>query len=395
MSSGSEDNRAAAEAAAIFDAVLDPVRGERTVSPAQIEADGGLTVDETRLVVLNFGLPAPDPQEAYFTAAEADVLVRFGHLREIWPPEVYLQIVRVYGQALAHIAQTEINLFRLYVEPNLRSASGDPVRARQAVQQAFGQLLPLADPMLLGVHRRRVEHEVTQAVVREAEIRTPEGVLPGAIEVTFLFCDLKDFSRYADAHGDAAAVDLIERLTVVVTGELGHHGHVVKALGDGFMLTYPDPGEAVAACVRIIEQLRGDDAPGVHAGVHHGVVLYREGDYFGSAVNLAARLLGLAGRDELFASEAVVHATAGRFDWESRGSQDIRGFGEPICVYRLCSPSPPDRQRMGVAGRLLSATARVARSSVHGSDRIGRRPEVIWPRSWIRVNPTPPAQQRQ
>ncbi len=103
MSYGNED-----EAAAIFDAVLDPARNERTVSAAQIEAEGGLTVDETRLVVLNFGLPAPDPQEPYFTAAEANVLVRFGSLREIWPPAVYLQIVRVYGQALAHIAQTEI-----------------------------------------------------------------------------------------------------------------------------------------------------------------------------------------------------------------------------------------------------------------------------------------------
>lgn len=340
MSSESGDNRAAAEAAAIFDAVLDPARGERTVSPAQIEADGGLTVDETRLVVLNFGLRAPDSQEPYFTAAEADVLVRFGSLREIWPPEIYLQIVRVYGQALAHIAQTEVNLFRLYVERNLRSASGGPLRARQAVQEAFGVLLPLADPMLLGVHRRRVEHELTQAMVREAEIRTPEGVLPGAVEVTFLFCDLKDFSAYADAHGDAAAADLIERLAVVVTGELGHHGHVVKALGDGFMLSYPEPGEAVTACLRIIEQMRGGGAPGVHAGVHHGVVLYREGDYFGRAVNLAARLLGLAGRDEIIASEAVVRATAGRFDWESRGSQGIRGFSEPICVYRLRSASP-------------------------------------------------------
>jgi len=340
MSSGSADNHAAAEAAAIFDVVLDPARAERTVSAAQIEADGGLTVDETRLVVLNFGLPAPDPQEPYFTAAEAEVLVRFGVLREIWPPEVYLQIVRVYGQALAHIARTEINLFRLHIEPNLRSASGGPMRARQAVQEAFGELLPLADPLLLGVHRRRVEHELTQAVVREAEIRTPEGVLPGAIEVTFLFCDLKDFSAYAEAHGDAVAADLIERLAVVVTRELGHHGHVVKALGDGFMLSYPEPGEAVAACIRIIEQMRGGGAPGVHAGVHHGVVLYREGDYFGRAVNLAARLLGLAGRDELIASEAVVRATAGRFDWESRGSQGIRGFGEPVSVYRLRSASP-------------------------------------------------------
>jgi adenylate cyclase len=340
MSYGSEDDRAAAETAAMFDAVLDPARAERTVSPAQIEAEGGLTVDETRLLVLNLGLPAPDPREPYFTAAEADVFVRFGSLREIWPPAVYLQIARVYGQALAHIAQTEINMFRLYIEPTLRSVTGGPARARQAVQEAFGELLPLADPILLGVHRRRVEYELTQVAVRAAEIRTHEGVLPGTIEVTFAFCDLKDFSAYADAHGDRAAADLIERLAVVITGELGHHGHVVKALGDGFMLTYREPGEAVTACMRIIEQMRGAGAPGVHASVHQGVVLYREGDYFGRAVNLAARLLGLAGRDEIFASEEVVRATAGRFDWESRATQGIRGFSEPICVYRLRAPSP-------------------------------------------------------
>ena len=250
MSYGSEDDRAAAETAAMFDAVLDPARAERTVSPAQIEAEGGLTVDETRLLVLNLGLPAPDPREPYFTAAEADVFVRFGSLREIWPPAVYLQIARVYGQALAHIAQTEINMFRLYIEPTLRSVTGGPARARQAVQEAFGELLPLADPILLGVHRRRVEYELTQVAVRAAEIRTHEGVLPGTIEVTFAFCDLKDFSAYADAHGDRAAADLIERLAVVITGELGHHGHVVKALGDGFMLTYREPGEAVTAGMR-------------------------------------------------------------------------------------------------------------------------------------------------
>ena len=78
----------------------------------------------------------------------------------------------------------------------------------------------------------------------------------------------------------------------------------------------------------------------MHAGVHHGVVLYREGDYFGRAVNFAARLLGLAGRDELFASDAVVRATAGHFDWDSRGTQAIRGFGGPVCVYSLRSACP-------------------------------------------------------
>jgi adenylate cyclase len=320
---------------AIFDAVLDPARGERTVSPSEIEADGGLRVGETQLVALGFGLRAPAPDEPFFTAAEAGVLKRFGELREIWPPEVYLQIVRVYGQALAHIAQTEIHLFRLHVEAELRAASGGTLGALPAVREALGQLLPLADPMLLGVHRRHVEHELAQAAVREAERETPEGALPGAVEVTLVFCDLKDFTAYADAHGDAAALALIERFATVVTSERGERGTLLKALGDGYMLSYSDPVDAVEACVRIIGRMRSGDTPGVHASVHSGVALYREGDYFGQMVNLAARLLDLAGSDELVASEAVVRKTQGRFDWEHRGSHRIRGVSEPVPAYGL------------------------------------------------------------
>lgn len=320
---------------AIFDVVLDPERDERTVSAAEIEADGGLQVGETQLVALGFGLRVPAPDEPFFTEAEAAVLERFGELREIWPPEVYLQIVRVYGQALAHIAQTEIHLFRLHVEPELRAASGGMLGALPAVREAFGQLLPLADPMLLGVHRRRVEHELAQAAVRDAELETPEGALPGAVDVTLVFCDLKDFTAYADGHGDAAALAVIEHFATVVASEHGERGHLLKGLGDGYMLSYPEPLEAVEACLRIIGLMRSEDTPSVHASVHSGVALYREGDYFGQMVNLAARLLGLAESDELVASEAVVERTRGSFDWEHRGSHRIRGVKEPVPAYGL------------------------------------------------------------
>ncbi len=185
------------------------------------------------------------------------------------------------------------------------------------------------------MHRRRIEHELTQAAVRAAERETPDRALPGAVEVTLVFCDLKDFTAYADEHGDAAALALIEHFATVVTHERGEHGHLLKALGDGYMLSYPDPVEAVEACARIVERMRSADTPGVHASVHSGVALYREGDYFGQGVNLAARLLGLGGRDELIASEAVVRKTQGRFDWEPRGDHRIRGVSEPVAAYAL------------------------------------------------------------
>lgn len=319
---------------AIFEPVLDPARAERTVSAREIEERGGLMVTETQLVALSFGLPVPGPDEPYFTPEEAMALQRFGELREIWPPEVYLQIVRLYGQSLGRIAETEANLFRMHVASRIHEG-GDRTRTLPAVHDALSQLLPLADPLLLGVHRRRIEYAFAQAAVREAESLSGEGQLPGAVEVTLLFCDLKGFTEYTDANGDAAAIEMIEKFAAVVTQELGPHGHVVKMLGDGFMLSFPGPGEAVESFARVIARMRAGDLLSIHGSVHHGVALYREGDYFGRSVNLAARLLAVAGSDVLAASRPVVDATSDRFDWQPAGTRRLRGASDPVDVFEL------------------------------------------------------------
>ncbi len=244
-------------------------------------------------------------------------------------------MARVYGEALARIAEAEFDAFRHEVEPKLRAASGGSLRALPAIHEAFSQLLPLTDPLILGVHRRRIELATAQAAVREAERHSESGVLPGAVDVTLAFCDIKDFTAYAEARGDAAAVAAIEHFASAVASELGEHGRVVKALGDGYMLSFSGPGEAVEACLHLIERMQRESALGIHASVHRGVALYRDGDYFGRTVNLAARLLAIAGNDEIVASDAVVVATRGEFDWQSGGPRRLRGVSEPVEIYRL------------------------------------------------------------
>jgi adenylate cyclase len=320
---------------AVFESVLLPARLERTVSPIDIEAQGGISVEEVMVLIEAWGLPTPDPAEATFTPGEAQVLVEVGQLREVWPPDVMLQVSRVYGRMLGRIAAAEIQAFRHHAAPRARQQGDDAFDELRAVQFAFERLLPLADPLLVGVHRRWVEHELAQAAVSDAERRADGTDLPGAVNVAFLFCDLKDFTAYANARGDAAAVEAIEGFFSAVASERGERGRIVKQLGDGAMLAYDDPVDAVAAGARLIAALRSTDLPGVHASVHHGVAIAREGDYFGSSVNLAARLLALGGRDELVGTDPVVEASANLFSWEPIGEHEIRGMGGPVAVHRL------------------------------------------------------------
>ena len=332
---------------AIFDAVLDPERQQRTVSPAEIEARGGLSAEEFALFVQSAGLSPPARDEPFLTEDEAHAFVEVGRLREVWPPELGLQVSRVAGRALARIAQTQVQLFRHHVEPRLRGEGGDAVSALPDVQWAFERLLPLVAPFLLAVHRRHFERELAAAAVRAAEARAGGTQLPGAVEVAILFCDLKDFTAYAESEGDEAAVAAIEQFSRTVISECAGDGRVVKGLGDGYMLAFADTCDAVATGWGVIECQRAEGGLGVHASVHHGVAVARDGDYFGTVVNVAARLLAKAQRDDLTATRAVAEATASQFAWRHVGASDVRGVSEPVDVYRLLGPAPGDGDARG------------------------------------------------
>jgi len=318
-----------------FESVLLADRVRRTVSAAEIERRGGMPVGETVAIWEAFGFPAPRPDAPTFTEEEAAAFVEITRAGELWPPDLRRQVSRVYALALAQIARAEVHGFREHTMAHVHERADDPREELSLLRTALERLLPLADPLLLGVHRRWVEYELAQAAVGEAEQRSGSRPLPGATEVSFLFCDLKDFTAYVERAGDARAIQAIDRFFECVEHERGEAGQVVKALGDGVMLAYEDPAEAVDAGARILRAMRADDLPGVHASVHHGRVIARHGDYFGGAVNLAARLLGLGDRDELIATEPVVAACGDRLRWESLGHREIRGLGHPIGVYRL------------------------------------------------------------
>jgi adenylate cyclase len=313
-----------------------PARGAaaRTVSAAQIEASGGMPVERIGELMEAFGLPLPAAKEPAFTPEEARVLEQLWQLRDVWSFELSVQLGRIYGRLLARIAHASVQLWVSVVEPRLQAAELDDRLRVLAAAETFDGLLPVADTLLTGIHRRWIEREASQIAIRGAEREAGDEALPGSVELSILFCDLKDFTAFADRQGDGAAVRIIDQFAGVVTREHGPEARLTKWLGDGFMLVYPGPGLAVAAGVRIIDGMRAPDRPGVHASVHHGHAIPREGDYFGSVINLTARLLGVAGRDELVATRPVVERCPD-VTWQPGGTHRLRGVEAPVEVFKL------------------------------------------------------------
>jgi len=195
-------------------------------------------------------------------------------------------------------------------------------------------------------------------------IAPPERTLA----TTFLFADIAGFTALTEAHGDEQAVDLVDEFSAAVQAELpGCGGTHIKTIGDALMLAIPQPADAVQFALRVTHELmRRHGVPAVRAGLHHGTAIERNGDYFGSTVNLAARVSGLASGGEvlLTGDTAALAPVVEGVVYESRGRRTLRNVSEPVELFAAL--------RVGEAANTAFPTDPVCRMAVDPKRAAGR-----------------------
>src|SRR5947207_2972429 len=170
--------------------------------------------------------------------------------------------------------------------------------------------------------------------------------------LTFLFTDLKGSTELYDRVGDLVAFDLV-RAHFRVVNEIvaAEAGAVVKTIGDAVMATFPTPDRAVSAALRMREAMRGlnDERSredlllkiGIHEGPCLAVVLNDRQDYFGTTVNIAARVQGLADSRTILATRSVVTDPQASALLETSGLKPVsqrralRGIADEVAVYEI------------------------------------------------------------
>jgi class 3 adenylate cyclase len=162
---------------------------------------------------------------------------------------------------------------------------------------------------------------------------------------TFLFADLVGFTALSIERGDEEAAEVATRFQRTVRDLAAEHGAtVVKSLGDGAMVRGDDAGEAVRLGLELANGL--DGLPPVRVGLNTGPAVERDGDYFGSTVNLAARLSQAARGGEVLLTEATRNAARRRnARLEERGARTFRNARDPVVVY-AATERPPLRTRV-------------------------------------------------
>ena len=157
------------------------------------------------------------------------------------------------------------------------------------------------------------------------------------MEATFCFVDLAGFTALTEAHGDDAAADLIARFGAAVDAALEGDATIVDRIGDAVFLVGETP-ERTLRCVQRLwtRSLDEPDFPTLHAGLHHGEAVLRDGRWVGTAVNLAARVAAHARGGQVLATAAVAaHATAAGVALRSIGRTSLRNLLEPVELFAL------------------------------------------------------------
>ena len=181
--------------------------------------------------------------------------------------------------------------------------------------------------------------------------------------VTFLFTDIEVSTRLWEQEPDAMRGALARHDAILRDAVAAHGGHVVKGTGDGLHAVFATADSAVTAAIEgqaaldhepweLSEPLR------VRMGLHTGVAELREGDYFGSSVNRAARLMAVAHGGQVVMSSATAELVLeSGFELRDLGEHRLAGLSRPERVWQVCSPGlvrefPPLRSVDAMPGNL-------------------------------------------
>jgi adenylate cyclase len=280
----------------------------------QLSASRGIPLELLLVVREAVGFAAPGPgdqvrQDELLVMPAIELALSKG-----FRPVVIERWLRVCGDSLRRIAETEVGWWHSEVVTPLL-ASGMTDGEMLAAQADLGsEMAPLLEQVLLAVYQGQQEHAWRQDFVESIEGALERAGLYRRLDrpPAVCFLDLTGYTRLTQERGDQAAAEVAARLAGLVRRSAQEHGGApVKWLGDGVMVYFREPGDAVLAALAMVAMVGSHGLPPAHVGIHAGPVVFQDGDYFGRTVNIAARIADYARPGEVVVSQQVVEAAGG------------------------------------------------------------------------------------
>lgn len=173
----------------------------------------------------------------------------------------------------------------------------------------------------------------------------------GVRTATILFTDLENSTHLWEQFPEAMRSALARHDALMKQVVDAHHGRIVKTTGDGFHAVFETASDGAAATLAAQQALRAETWPSntgplkARMGLHTGECQERDGDYYGTEVNRAARIMGLAYGGQVLVSEATAALIHNSLPAEAAltplGRHRLKGFAAPEPIFQLTHPQLP------------------------------------------------------
>jgi adenylate cyclase len=315
----------------------------------------GVDVDVIRALWRGLGFVDPLEGERSFGKRDVKILRSLVALTadDLIEPDLALQLTRVLGVSMAKVATAVVDATQAR-SPGRRAigdmsdtgemsdigdtSDGDFDAEHEGQDDAdllavrAGELVPFLSDVITYTFRRHLR----AAARRQVALATSAD---GASQVIG-FADLVRFTVLSSQLEDHELAQVVDRFDHLVNSIVVRHGgRVIKMIGDAAMFTCVNPVQAGLIALELVDAVADDDRlSGLRVGMASGPVLARDGDLYGSVVNMASRLVTIGRAGAVNVSQDVRDALTGddRFSLRSLGDRTLRHIGE-VRVYRLRS----------------------------------------------------------
>ena len=358
----------------LIDRLLLPSGAARTGE--EVSRSSGTPIEEADRLWRALGFPEAG-DEPLFNDADVEALrtIRGLSVLGLSSVEHAVQVTRVLGQSMARLADVLIASADEAAEVQGRpewacETEDDALLLAQAIALSSEVALPNLERLILYAWRRHL-----QAAARRRATMARSGSVEGSLvnHLAVGFADMVGFTALSSQLSAGSLARLVDRFEEVAhTTVVDGGGRPVKMIGDEVMFVATDPAAAVGIGLSLVDAYADDELlSDVRVGVAAGPVLVREGDFFGSVVNRAHRIVSIADAGTVLCGDEVhseVVAGPTGLDWRPLKPRELKDLGRVrLWSVRRVGQVPSAERRSGVRSRRLSEPAQAARILPHGS----------------------------
>jgi class 3 adenylate cyclase len=303
----------------------------------ELSARTGVPLDLLMVIREAMGFAQPGPHDRVREDELQVVPLVQLQLAERFRATVIERWLRVYGESLRRVAETEADWYRSELLNPLFEAGKGVVEVTALTGRLDGPLTRYGDEAVLALFHGQQANAWIRNIFAGFEATLTRTGLHSPVDrhPAICFLDITGYTRLTEQRGDEAAATLAGQLAQLVQRTSTRHGgKPVKWLGDGVMFHFREPGAGVLAALEMVAGTATAGLPPAHVGIHAGPVLFQEGDYFGRTVNVAARIADYARQGEVLVSHEVVEASGeAGLAFAEIGPVELKGLSDAVRLY--------------------------------------------------------------